>query len=112
MATPHLLSVLTLTGEPIKDLTGDPIGELKDFMIDTTNGRIAYGVLSFGGLLGMGEKLFAVPWEAIQLDEKNKQLLLDVDKERLKAAPGFDKDHWPNFTDSSFTARVRAYFQH
>jgi|ERR1700722_10330936 sporulation protein YlmC with PRC-barrel domain len=108
----HFLPASTLTGDPVKNLKGDSIGDLKDIMIDTNDGSIAYGVLSFGGLLGMGEKLFAVPWDAIQVDGENKQLLLDVDKERLKDAPGFDKDNWPNFADASFTTRLREYYRH
>jgi sporulation protein YlmC with PRC-barrel domain len=94
----------------VKNRQGESLGDLKDIMLDTVNGKIAYGVLSFGGILGMGEKLFAVPWEAIQIDSANKELLLDVDKERLKDAPGFDKDHWPNFADTQFTTQIRQYY--
>src|SRR5579871_1199358 len=93
---PKYLSASTLTGDSVKNLQGEALGDLKDIMIDTSTGSIAYGVLSFGGILGMGEKLFAVPWSAIQVDGQNKQLLLNVAKDRLKDAPGFDKDHWPN----------------
>ena len=64
-------------------------------MIDLDDGLIAYAVLSFGGFLGMGDKLFAIPWEALILDTENHAFILDVDKEVLKNAPGFDKDHWP-----------------
>lgn len=108
----HFLSASTLTGDTVKNLKGESLGDLKDIMIDTATGTIAYGVLSFGGVLGLGEKLFAVPWDAIQVDSKNKQLVLDVEKERLKDAPGFDKDNWPNFADQTFTTRIREYYLH
>lgn len=108
--SPRFLSASTLNGDAVKNRQGDSLGDLKDIMIDTTNGKIAYGVLSFGGVLGMGEKLFAVPWDAIEVDGKNKQLLLDVAKDRLKDAPGFDKDHWPNFADKTFANQVRDYY--
>ncbi|RCS28607.1 PRC-barrel domain containing protein [Rhodanobacter denitrificans] len=108
--SPRFLSASTLNGDAVKNHQGDSLGDLKDIMIDTTNGKIAYGVLSFGGVLGMGEKLFAVPWDAIEVDGKNKQLLLDVAKDRLKDAPGFDKDHWPNFADKTFANQVRDYY--
>lgn len=108
--SPHFLSASTLTGDSVKNLQGESLGDLKDIMIDTDNGTIAYGVLSFGGLLGMGEKLFAVPWEALKIDSANKQLLLNVDKERLKDAPGFDKDNWPNFADTRFATQIREYY--
>lgn len=108
--SPHFLSASTLTGDSVKNLQGESLGDLKDIMIDTDNGTIAYGVLSFGGVLGMGEKLFAVPWDALQVDSANKQLVLNVDKERLKDAPGFDKDNWPNFADTRFATQIREYY--
>jgi sporulation protein YlmC with PRC-barrel domain len=108
--SPHFLTASTLSGDTVKNPEGETLGDLKDIMIDTVNGTVAYGVLSFGGLLGMGEKLFAVPWDALQVDGANKQLILNVDKERLKKAPGFDKDHWPNFADSQFTAQIQQYY--
>lgn len=111
-STPRFLSASTLTGDTVKNHKDESIGDLKDIMVDTTNGKIAYAVLSFGGVLGMGEKLFAVPWEALKIDGDNKQLLLNVDKEQLKDAPGFDKDHWPNFADPAFSDRMRAYYIH
>lgn len=109
-STPRFLSASTLNGDSVKNHKDESLGDLKDIMIDTTNGKIAYGVLSFGGVLGMGEKLFAVPWEALKIDGANKQLLLNVDKDQLKDAPGFDKDHWPNFADQTFTDRMRSYY--
>ncbi|MEO5810703.1 MAG: PRC-barrel domain-containing protein [Rhodanobacter sp.] len=107
---PRFLSASTLNGDTVKNHKGESVGDLKDIMIDTTSGKVAYGVLSFGGVLGMGEKLFAVPWDALTVDGSNKQLLLNVDKEKLKDAPGFDKDHWPNFADQAFTDKMRAYY--
>ena len=109
---PRFLSASTLTGDAVKNHKGESVGDLKDIMIDTSTGKVAYGVLSFGGVLGMGEKLFAVPWEALTVDGENKQLLLHVEKDRLKDAPGFDKDHWPNFADQTFTDTLRAYYVH
>lgn len=108
--TPRFLSASTLNGDSVKNHKGESLGDLKDIMLDTANGKIAYGVLSFGGILGMGEKLFAVPWDALTVDGDNKQLLLKVEKEKLKDAPGFDADHWPNFADPQFTERMRAYY--
>jgi hypothetical protein len=79
-------------------------------MIDTRTGRVNYAVLSFGGFLGMGEKLFAVPWNALTLDTKNHRFILNVDKERLKSAPGFDKDHWPDMADPSWINQIHTYY--
>ncbi|MEP7184673.1 MAG: PRC-barrel domain-containing protein [Rhodanobacter sp.] len=108
---PRFLSASTLSGDAIKNPQGESLGDLKDIMIDTESGQVAYAVLSFGGLLGMGDKLFAVPWESLVVDGENKNLVLNVSKERLKDAPGFDKDHWPNFAEPGFADQLRTYYR-
>jgi len=67
-------------------------------------------VLSFGGILGMGDKLFAIPWGALTLDTDRKCFVLDVPKDRLQSAPGFDKDRWPAMADASWASQVYAYY--
>ncbi|MHB8565071.1 MAG: PRC-barrel domain-containing protein, partial [Acidiferrobacteraceae bacterium] len=67
-------------------------------------------VLSFGSFLGMGEKLFAVPWSALTLDTKNKRFVLNVEKDRLKQASGFDKNQWPNMADQSWAKAIHSYY--
>ena len=79
-------------------------------MIDVRTGRVAYAVLSFGGILGMGEKLFAIPWSALTLDADQKCFVLDVPKERLEQAPGFDKDHWPSMADENWASQIYAFY--
>jgi hypothetical protein len=79
-------------------------------MIDMATGRIAYAVLSFGGLLGMGDKLFAVPWAALKLDTVNERFTLNVPKARLKEAPGFDKDSWPPMADKAWAGGVHRFY--
>ena len=74
------------------------------------SGRIAYAVLSFGGFLGLGDKLFAIPWSALELDTEDKCFILDTDVERLKEAPGFDKDHWPSMADERWATSIHDYY--
>lgn len=93
---PHVLSVTTLLGSKVLNPAGEQLGILKELVIDLEEGHIAYAVLSFGGFMGMGDKLFAIPWEALAINPKDQTFILDVEKEVLKDAPGFDKDHWPN----------------
>ena len=93
---PHVLSASTIIGDKVLNTAGEHLGNIKELMIDLDGGLIAYAVLSFGGFLGMGDKLFAIPWEALTIDEENHSVILDVDKEVLKEAPGFDKDNWPD----------------
>src|SRR6267378_3801685 len=96
---PKIMAADTLEGDDIVNTAGEKLGELEHIMIDVPSGRVAYAVLSFGGFLGMGDKLFAIPWEALTLDTDNKCFILDASKEQLKKAPGFDKDHWPSMAD-------------
>lgn len=110
MNTPHVLSATTLIKNAVKNPQGENLGEIEDFMIDLTSGRIAYAVLSFGGFLGIGDKLFAIPWEAMTLDTEEKCFVLNVDKEILKEAPGFDKDNWPATTDDEWLLDVYEYY--
>lgn len=110
LAAGPVLASSTLSGENVRNAAGEDLGEIKDLMIDTASGTIQYAVLSFGGWLGMGDKLFAVPWDAMRLDTANHCLVLDVSKERLRDAPGFDKNHWPDFADTSITNRIGEYY--
>lgn len=106
----RVLSASTLAGDRVVNSAGEHIGKIDEIMIDTPTGRVAYAVLSFGGFLGMGDKLFAIPWSRLSLDEGNKQFLLNVDKETLKKAPGFDKDNWPDMADRTWGTEVYNYY--
>ena len=90
------LSASTMVGDKVRNLEGEDLGKIEEIMIDVEHGRVAYAVLSFGGFLGIGNKLFAVPWSALTLDAENKAFVLEMDKEMLEEAPGFDKDDWPD----------------
>ena len=73
-------------------------------------GRIAYIVLAFGGFLGIGDKLFAIPWAKLDFDPDNHRLLLDTDKETLRNAPGFNKDNWPDMANVEWADGIHAYY--
>ena len=75
-------------------------------MIDVTTGRVAYVVLAFGGVLGIGAKLFALPWSVVTVDEVKRRFVVNVSKDALDAMPGFDKDHWPDLGDLEVAAGV------
>lgn len=107
---PDVMAAETLQGDDVVNLQGDKLGTIEDIMLDVGSGRVAYAVLSFGGLLGIGDKLFAVPWSALTLDADRKCFVLDVPKERLQGAPGFDKDHWPSMADQSWASQVYSYY--
>jgi hypothetical protein len=107
---PALMGADTLLGNDVYNKDGEDLGDIKEFMIDMASGKVAYAVLSFGGLLGMGDKLFAVPWAALALDTANKRFTLNVLKDALKNAPGFDKDHWPSMSDRTWASGVHKFY--
>lgn len=107
---PAFMSTSSLTGDEVYNLQDEDLGDVKDFMLDMRTGKVAYAVLSFGGFLGMGEKLFAVPWAALTLDTENKRFTLNVTKERLEGAPGFDKDNWPDMADPVWADGIHSYY--
>ncbi len=84
-----------ITGTKVKNTTGDSLGEINDLVIDPDNGQVVYAVVTFGGVAGVGNKLFAIPWRALHWSSDKKYYVLDLDKDTLKNAPGFDKKHWP-----------------
>jgi sporulation protein YlmC with PRC-barrel domain len=107
---PAFMSASTLIGDDVYNLQDEDLGDVKEIMLDMRTGKVAYAVLSFGGFLGMGEKLFAVPWAAMKLDTENKRFTLDVSKDRLESAPGFDKDSWPNMADPVWENDIHRYY--
>ena len=106
----HVLSASTMIGNKVYNLQGEKLGDVKDVMLDVDLGRIAYAVLSFGGFLGMGDKLFAIPFEAFRVDPSNDRIVLDVPKEKLENAPGFDKDRWPSTADRTWATQIHQHY--
>lgn len=107
-----LLSATTITGDKVCNIQDEHLGKIQDLMIDVSDGTIRFAVLSSGGLLGMGDRLFAIPWKALKQDKENKCFVLDVDVERLKNAPGFDKDQWPQMADAAWNTSIESYYSH
>jgi len=107
---PEVMAANTLEGDSVVNADGEELGSIKDIMIDVSSGQVAYAVLSRGGILGIGDKLFAIPWTALTLDANRKCFILDVSKERMDEAPGFDKDNWPSMADLSWATQVHSYY--
>ena len=82
---PELMGANTLIGNGVYNVEGDDLGDIKEIMLDMRGGRIGYAVLSYGGFLGIADKLFAVPWSALKLDTENKRFTLNVSKDRQTA---------------------------
>jgi len=106
----RVLSAGTLAGDRVRNSAGEDLGKIEELMIDIESGRIAYAVLSFGGFLGMGNKLFAVPWHALHVNEADHEFLLNVDRNTLENAPGFDKDNWPDMADPDWGNQIHSHY--
>jgi sporulation protein YlmC with PRC-barrel domain len=106
----RVLSASSLSSDDVYNRNSDKLGSIKELMIDIEKGTICYAVLSFGGILTLGEKLFAIPWSAFTVDLENKRLLLNIEEETLKNAPGFDADNWPNMADATWGESINSYY--
>ncbi len=106
----NFLSTGSLTGTDVVNTEGKRLGDLKEIMLDVDTGQVAYAVLSFGGVLGMGDKLFAIPWKALRVDQGREKIVLNVKKEVLDNAPGFDKDNWPQSSNAAWLGDVYRHY--
>jgi sporulation protein YlmC with PRC-barrel domain len=106
----EILSISEIKGTDVRDLEDNDLGEIEDVKIDLASGSIVYAVLSFGGFLGLGEKLFPIPWQALKRDEGSLCFFLDVPKEVLEEAPGYDEDDLPKMCDHTFINGVHTHY--
>jgi len=99
-----------VVGKKVVNLGGEIVGEIEEVVIDSAAARVTYAVMSFGGFLGIGDKLFAVPWVSLTYDRMRDAYVMKADKELLKNAPGFDKDNWPDMSDPTRLSQIYKYY--
>jgi len=109
-----ILDSTKVIGAKVENPLGENLGKIESVMLDFDEGRILYAVLSFGGFLGMGDKLFPVPVEALMFKKDDKgsvdKVIFDVDKDKLKSAPGYDRNTLPNYADRKFATNVYIHY--
>jgi len=106
-----VVSTSNLIGEVVIDHSGRNLGQIHELVIDAREGRLAYAVLALADIFARGNKLFAMPWSAFLFSRKENKLVLNVDKQRLETAPGFDRDdEWPDFSDRIWGSRLSKYY--
>lgn len=112
-ANAHTYRSSKLVGMHVRNNQGEKIGTVDDLVIDMSTGQISYVALGFGGVLGLGEKLFAVPFSQMKFERTSDEtyFVLNVSKERLKEAPGFDKSHWPDLADPNWANHIDKYYR-
>lgn len=108
----HVYRASTIVGMNIKNHDGTNLGTIRDLVVGLRTGKVQYAALSFGGILGFGEKLFAVPWHELELKitENDKYFVMNMDKARLEKAPGFDANHWPNTREKGWSKSVDDFY--
>lgn len=99
-----------VVGVDVVNPQGENLGSIETLALNKTDGKVSYVVLSFGGILGMGDKWFALPWRLISYNPSLGKFVLKLDKEKLKNSPGFDKDNWPNMAGTEFQRTIRDYY--
>jgi sporulation protein YlmC with PRC-barrel domain len=95
----HICSAARLKGDRVRNAAGESLGTIKEIAINLVSGQVAYAVLSFGGVLGIGAKLFTIPWDAVRIDEAEHEFVLDMERQTLEDAPGLDRHNWPSVSD-------------
>ena len=89
-----------LLGMAVKDTKGQQLGTVEDVVVGTKSGQIRYAALSFGGFLGIGDQLVAVPWESLRFQHEEQgdenYFLLDADRKALGDFPRIESDKWPD----------------
>lgn len=100
----------SIIGKNVKNPENENLGEIAEVVLDMQSGHVSYLVLDFGGFLGFGNKYFAVPWNLFVYNNKDDFFILNADKQRLKDAPGFNKDNWPNFAAPEVRTMITGFY--
>jgi sporulation protein YlmC with PRC-barrel domain len=100
-----------LIGKDVVNAQGKDLGEIRELIVDVANQRVPYAILSFGGALGVGSKLFAYPINSFKPSTDQDKLVLNVSKDALKRAPGFERNNWPDWNDNRYRGEVDRYFK-
>lgn len=106
----HSMRASKLIGKEVRNAQGEKLGKIEDVVVDVNNDEIYYAVLSFGGFMGMGDKLFAYPVRVFHQGKTADSLVLNVEKQKLKDAPGFETKRWPSWNKDQYRKQVDTYY--
>jgi sporulation protein YlmC with PRC-barrel domain len=104
------LTASSIIGDSVENPEGEDLGKIDNLMINLNTGKVEYAVLEFGSFLGIGGKLFAIPFSELNLDPDRELFILSREKEYLKQTPGFDRAHWPDTNDHAYFNDVNTYW--
>ena len=106
----NLVQATAVIGKDVQSPTKEGLGKIEDIMLNKLSGEVHYAVLSFGGIFGVGDKLFALPWKSLHYSVEDKCFILNTTKEKLKDAPGFDKGYSPDMADAQWQASIKRFY--
>lgn len=108
--TTRLISSEKVEGTSVENPRGDNLGHIDEIMIDKVSGKVGYAVLNYGSFLGMGGKLFAVPWDMLKYNTQRNAYVIDMPEDRLKNAPSFDAGTQPMWGDRDYDKQLHDYY--
>jgi PRC-barrel domain len=98
-----------IIGTKVKNRYNEDLGKVEEVLIDATNNRIGYLILSFCGFLGMGERRYAVPWKAMQHDNELNAYVLNVTHDQIRQVASVNEETRPAFTDVDGKRKAHVY---
>ena len=104
------LTATSIIGDKVENPQGEDLGTIDNLMINIRTGRVEYAVVEYGSFLGIGGKLFAIPFDELRVQPERHVFMVNRDKDYLRMSPGFDKNHWPDTNDHSYYGDVDAYW--
>jgi sporulation protein YlmC with PRC-barrel domain len=104
------LTATSITGDTVENPAGEKLGTIDNLMINIQTSAVEYAVIEFGSILGIGGKLFSIPFSELKINPDKKIFVLDRDKDFLEKLPGFDKHHWPD-TNDHYYEEVNMYWK-
>jgi sporulation protein YlmC with PRC-barrel domain len=105
------LTATSIIGDKVENPLGETLGKIDNLMVNLNDGRVEYAVVEMGSFLGLGGKLFAIPFSQLQIDDVKECFILNRSKEYLKNIPGFDKAHWPDTNAHPYFNDVNTYWE-
>jgi hypothetical protein len=109
--TGNLIASDKVQGTNVYNTAGENLGSIHDLMLDKPSGKVAYAIMSFGGFLGMGSQYHPLPWSVLKYDPNLGGYVVNLDKQELEGAPGYDADAEPTWGDRAYETKIHDYYR-
>ena len=108
--TVRLIASNKVEGTAVYDRRGERLGSVYNFMVDKRSGQVVYAILSFGGFLGIGDSYYPLPWKSLSYDPRQGGYVIDLDKDRLRGAPSYERSDSPDWDDPGYGRRIEDFY--